>query len=248
MSQVKTSQDNPKYARFTRRVQGLMYDSMIQVVAIALTVSLATAGEGIGASRLVGFAGAAIILLYEPIMVSMRGATFGHALRNLCVVDDRTHGNISFLKALARYVIKLVLGLVSFLTMATTQRHQAIHDLLTGSTVRIRDESRADLLHYHVARSEFADEAMPSRLHRSITILGYLLFVAVAAVFTAAKILTTGCLRDESLCTAAERPMLLAMNLGFLAICAVIVVMGWRGKLPGCRRSTNAASSHSQQS
>lgn len=245
LSQVQTSQDNPKYARFTRRVQGLMYDLMILVVTIALTLFLATASEGIGASRLIGFTGAAIVLLYEPVMVSTLGGTFGHLLRNLRVVDDRTQGNVSFLKALARYVIKIPLGILSFLTMATTQRHQAIHDLVTGSTVRIRDESQAKPLHYHVARTEFADGTMPSRLRRSIAILVYLPLTIVVTVFALAvlvgKFVTRGCLNDESFCTAAERLTLEAMGLGVVVVCASVIVLGWRGKLPGCRRSTKVA-------
>jgi uncharacterized RDD family membrane protein YckC len=252
MSQVQTSQDTPKYARFTRRVQALMYDSMILVVVLALTLFLATSAEGIGASREIGFAGAAIILLYEPVLVAWRGGTLGHSLRNLRVVDDRTRGNIGFLKAVARFVIKLPLGLLSFLTMATTQRHQAIHDLLTGSTVRIRNESQADLLHYHVARTEFADGTMPSRLRRSVAILAYLLLaIAAASLVTevlAGNLITTACLNNESLCTGAEELTLNVIGLGILALCAVVIVMGWRGKLPGCRRKAKATSSRSQAS
>ena len=249
MSQVQTLQDIPKYARFTRRVQALMYDSMILVVTLALTLFLATAAEGVGASRLIGIAGATIILLYEPVMVAWRGATFGHSLRNLRVVDDRTHGNISFFKAVARFVVKLPLGLLSFLTMATTHRHQAIHDLITGSTVRIRDESRAGARDYHVARSEFADGTMPSRLRRSIAIVVYLLLAIVATSLAtelvAETLVTTGCLDSESLCTAAEKLTLDVIGLGILALCAAVVIMGWRGKLPGCRRKT--AGSQSQK-
>lgn len=248
MSQVQTSQGDPKFARFTRRVQALMYDSMILAVVIALTLFLATAAEG--TSRLIGFSGAAIVLLYEPVMVSWRGGTFGHSLRNLRVVDDRTHGNINFFKAIARFVIKLPLGILSFLTMATTQRHQAIHDLLTGSTVRIRDESQASVAHYHVARVEFADGTMPSRLRRSIAILAYLLLAIIvsslATAFLAENLVATGCLDNERLCTAAEKLTLDVLGLGILTLCAVVIVMGWRGKLPGCRRKTNATSSRSQ--
>jgi hypothetical protein len=36
-----------------------------------------------------------------------------------------------------------VLGVYSFVTMATTSRRQAVHDLLTQSTVQIRDRSKA---------------------------------------------------------------------------------------------------------
>jgi uncharacterized RDD family membrane protein YckC len=247
VSQDQTLQDIPKYARFTRRVQALMYDTMILVVVLALTLFLATASEGLGASRLIGITGAAIILLYEPVLVAWRGATLGHSLRNLRVVDDRTQGNISFFKAIVRYVVKLVLGLLSFLTMGTTQRHQAIHDLLTGSTVRIRDESLAGARDYHVARTEFADGTMPSRLRRSIAILVYLLVAVVAAsvitAFVPEEMITTACLDNEGSCTRAENVMLNAIGFGILALCATIIIMGWRGRLPGCRRKTSSAGS-----
>ena len=50
------------------------------------------------------------------------------------VVDDRG-GNVSFIKALARMIIKSLLSWYSFLAMAMTSRHQAVHDLLPRSTV-----------------------------------------------------------------------------------------------------------------
>jgi uncharacterized RDD family membrane protein YckC len=244
MSEVHTAPDNPKFARFSRRVQGLMYDNMIVVVLIVATLSLAIAAEGVGGSRLVGFTGAAIILLYEPILVAFRGATIGHAARNMRVVDDRTQGNISFPKALARYVIKLVLGIFSFLTMATTQRHQAFHDLLTGSTVRIRDDSQAEAHHYQLARTEFSDGTMPSRLRRIAIILGYLavsIFGSLVAVgLLLERVLTPECLNNDRLCTLAEELVLTAAGLGLLTLFAVIIVAGWRGKLPGARRSAAA--------
>ena len=70
------------------------------------------------------------------------------------VVDDRTGGNVHFLKAVARLIIKTLLGWLSFLAMATTRRHQALHDLWTESTVQIREVERAERHHYAEARSQ----------------------------------------------------------------------------------------------
>ena len=82
------------------------------------------------------------VLLYEPVLVSFTGGTVGHHLTNLRVVDDRG-GNVSFLKACARMVVKDLLGWCSFVILMATSRNQAIHDLVTRSTVQIRDLAKA---------------------------------------------------------------------------------------------------------
>jgi uncharacterized RDD family membrane protein YckC len=84
-----------------------------------------------------------IAVLYEPVLVWRRGGTVGHSRLNLRVVDDRTGGNLSLPKALVRYSLKSVLALPSFLSMTMSARHQAVHDLLTGSSVRVRDAAVA---------------------------------------------------------------------------------------------------------
>jgi len=76
------------------------------------------------------------LALYEPVLVSVTGSSIGHYLSNLRVVDDRTRGNVGFLKAIARLGIKTLLGVYSFLTMAVTSHHQAVHDLLTDRPSR----------------------------------------------------------------------------------------------------------------
>lgn len=243
MSQDQPAQDNPKFARFSRRLQGVMYDNMILMVVLVITLALTISAEGLGWTRAIGIAGAALFILYEPVLVSLRGATIGHAMRNLRVVDDRTQGNISFPKAVTRYAIKLVLGIFSFLTMATTQRHQALHDVLTRSTVRIRDESRAEAHHYQLARTEFADGTMPSRLRRVMITIGYLVVSTFAALtgveLLMERVLSPQCLDNDRLCTRAEELALSAAGVSLMALLAVVVVMGWRGKLPGARRSVN---------
>ena len=66
----------------------------------------------------------------------------------LRVVDDTTGGRIGFWKAVLRFWIKGILGILSFLTIAFTRGHQAIHDLYTFSTVQIRDAAKAQPHHY----------------------------------------------------------------------------------------------------
>src|SRR5262245_14896431 len=126
----------PAYGRFSRRVRAMFIDWMVFILMIFGALFAAVTVRSDEFSLDLGFGLAALILLYEPVLVSLAGGTIGHILSNLRVVDDHTQENISFLKALARLVIKATLGWYSFITMATTRRHQAVHDLLTGSTVQ----------------------------------------------------------------------------------------------------------------
>ena len=116
-------------------------------------------------------------------MVARYGGTLGHRVVNLRVVNDATGGNPGFLRALARFVIKTALGILSFTTMALTRRHQAMHDSLTHTTVQVRDLSRARPTDYSVER-EAEIEGLPSRGRRLAVIAAYLvaLFVVLAAV------------------------------------------------------------------
>ena len=71
---------------------------------------------------------------------------------NLRVADNRTQGNVSLHKALTRFVLKALLGVFSFLTMNFSRRHQALHDIVTNSSVRIRDAAKARPEHYTLGR------------------------------------------------------------------------------------------------
>jgi hypothetical protein len=77
----------------------------------------------------------------------LAGGTIGHYLCNVWVVDDRG-GNVSFIKAFGRMIIKSLLGWYSFLAMVMTSRHQAVHDLLTRSTVQMRDLTKSKPYHF----------------------------------------------------------------------------------------------------
>jgi hypothetical protein len=73
-------------------------------------------------------------------------------LLNLRVVDDNTGGNPGLMKALGRFLIKGLLGVASFVSMSLARRHQALHDMMTRSTVQVRDPSKAAPHHYVLDR------------------------------------------------------------------------------------------------
>jgi uncharacterized RDD family membrane protein YckC len=229
----------PRYARFSRRLRAMLFDWIITLIVIYGAVLLATSVGSDNFSRTLGVLVIVALLLYEPILVSRIGGTLGHYFNNLRVVDKDDGGNISFPKACARAVIKGVLGLYSFVILAVTSRNQAVHDLLTGSTVQIRDPAKALSSQYMIERTELAATGMPSPRRRLAVICGYLLLTAIVYLLItrgiiAAGLITDGCI-DRNVCSASDRILSLNLGLALLAAGAACITLGWRGRLIGAR-------------
>jgi uncharacterized RDD family membrane protein YckC len=246
LDRVETGAVEPAYGRFSRRLKALFIDwiIMLSLLVAALFVAVSAGSDGIG--RILGFTCAAIVLLYEPLLVSLTGSTIGHYRTNLRVVDNRTHGNISFMKAVVRVVIKSVLGIYSFVTMAATSRHQAVHDLLTQSTVQIRNRSIALPNDYVTARTELLNPAMPSAGRRILVIIVYLAATYVLSIVLTGSVMLAGlisnrCIANQRWCSPGEYSLFLGIGIGLIGIAVLCVIQGWRGRLFGCRIRRNAA-------
>jgi RDD family len=227
------------YARFTRRIQGLMIDNMIIIIGFIFAIFLAASTGLNGAARAIGLAAFGALLLYEPVLVSTRGGTIGHSLRNLRVVNDRTGGNIGFVAAFVRFVVKVLLGWISFIAMLTTQRHQAFHDVITHSTVQLRDIQFAEPHHFVQARSSLSTPGMPSRARRIAAIIAYgilsrILILIAFAVLLRGGLLSVGCLRTRS-CSPFEMTWMIGLGVTQLTAIAWIIFLGWQGRLVGAR-------------
>jgi uncharacterized RDD family membrane protein YckC len=139
----------PLFATFPRRLNALTADALILMLFSGLMIALGSAVAAWPVVRLIVAAcWYGTLMFYEPAMVTWFGGTLGHRLFNLRVVDDGSEANPGLLKALGRFWAKVLLGLLSFLTMSFSRRHQALHDLLTRSTVQIRDPSQAKPYHF----------------------------------------------------------------------------------------------------
>ena len=231
---------SPLYARFNLRFRGILVDWMIVTAIMFGAIFIAVTVANDGFSRVFGCMVILGLLLYEPVLVSVTGGTLGHHLNNLRVVDERSGGNVSFLKACARVVIKGLLSWYSFVILAATRRNQAIHDLLTRSTVQIRSAAKARPGQYVTERVELSDSGMPSRLRR-VAIIGVYLLLLIAAVeaisvlLAMAGLVSYRCLHRDY-CLAAERIANLGMNVALIALMAAVIAFGWKGRLFGARR------------
>jgi len=232
----------PKYARFTRRLRGLALDFILFLVLMVCALQIAVAFNNSELARIVGFGFAIGFFLYEPLLVSLLGGTVGHYLSNMRVVDDRTNGNVSFLKAVGRVAIKAILGWYSFISMVAARRHQAVHDLLTRSTVQIRDPALAKLGDYASERVELSSPGMPSIVRRITVIMLYLLvmYVIVTVFFLAfvfVGLISNECLRRQQWCSGTDNVVMSILGLCMLAVMVLCLGLGWRGRLWGARMS-----------
>jgi uncharacterized RDD family membrane protein YckC len=227
------------YGRFTRRLTAVVVDSIVFMLIMAGALIVAVSFKSDNVARILGFTVVATWLLYEPILVSMTGATIGHHLYNLRVVDDRG-GNISFGKAVVRVVIKTLLGWYSFITMAMTSRHQAVHDLLTHSTVQIKDLTKAQPHHFATRREQLTAPGMPSMPRRVVVILAYLFVclavfsIAIAVAAVPAGLVSERCI-DGAPCTGTELIVLSVAWLAWAGMSIWTAVLGWQGRLWGAR-------------
>ena len=137
------------------------------------------------------------------------------------------------MKAVSRAITKTLLGWCSFLTMAATRRHQTLHDLLTGSTVQIRDATKAEPRYFAQARAPLSGSA-PSISRRILVIIGYLIMCALLAGIVLVRIDIIRCSNSAG-CLAAKRTGEIIIELVWLAASAALIGLGRRGRLWGAR-------------
>ena len=74
-----------------------------------------------------------VIIFYEPILVTL-GCTIGQLFMNIRVRDFRNpEKKLSFYLVIVRFIIKIILGWLSFLTVTFNINRRVIHDLASGS-------------------------------------------------------------------------------------------------------------------
>jgi hypothetical protein len=210
----------------------VVYALSLVVMIVLMEAVHGTSGGGRVAFLLwLGF-----LFLYEPVLVSRRGATLGHAAANIRVVDLRTGGNPTFLRALGRFWLKGVVGLLAFAFMGTTRRHQALHDLAAGTTVEITDPAKARAEHFVEERGPLLTAGLPSWPRRVVVILMYSVMTWV--VFAVALLSTESaeCLERHA-CTQGERLLELVLSLCLVGSHAAWIILGWTGRLLGARRA-----------
>ena len=75
------------------------------------------------------------VLLYEPLLVSF-SATIGQIIMKIRVRNIKSpNERLNVFKAYLRFILKVLLGWISFITINFNPEHRAIHDLISDSVV-----------------------------------------------------------------------------------------------------------------
>lgn len=124
-----------EYPSLVSRIKAITIDAVIIltvfIIASYLLDMLGEISDGVRAFVLIF-----MLFLYDPLMTSFSGGTFGHKAVGIRVKDYRTtEQNISFPRALVRSFTKSMLGWISFLTVTGNSEKRAIHDMISASIV-----------------------------------------------------------------------------------------------------------------
>ncbi len=74
--------------------------------------------------------------LYDPVFISLFGGTLGHKAVGLIVKQQQNNNqNLNLPIAIVRNFLKIILGWISLLTIGSSKRKLAVHDMAVGSVV-----------------------------------------------------------------------------------------------------------------
>ncbi|SRR6266700_1195493 len=123
-----------KYPSLLTRVQSIFADGILVLLAMFLAAWIIDHFEATPDwIRGVLFIG--LWAVYEPLAVTF-GCTFGNYLMGIRVRKfSNEQKRINIIQAYARFVIKMFLGWLSFLTIQFDPQRRAIHDIVSGSVV-----------------------------------------------------------------------------------------------------------------
>ena len=131
---IKSEESTVRYPLLIDRVQSTFIDAiLILVLMFAFSWVLEQLSEPPDWVRI----GLFFLLfgIYEPVCVAS-GCTLGNYLKGIRVRQNNQRSErINLLQAFIRYILKVLLGWISFITIHLDADRRAIHDLAAGSVV-----------------------------------------------------------------------------------------------------------------
>lgn len=123
-----------KYPLLSDRIQSTFIDMVLIVALLFLFTNILDNFNHVpDAIRMILFIG--LFILYEPLCQSV-GCTLGNYIKGIRVKKfTNTAERINLLQSLIRYIAKIALGWISFLTIHSNPKRRAIHDLISGSVM-----------------------------------------------------------------------------------------------------------------
>ncbi|MEG2103088.1 RDD family protein [Flavobacterium oncorhynchi] len=122
-----------KYPFMLERIQSILIDSVLIIACMILISDILSnfknVPDWLRAVLLI------LIFLYEPIMTTF-GGTIGNNIKRIRVRknSDETQ-SINLFQAIIRYFFKLLLGWLSFITIFSSNKKRAVHDIISGTVM-----------------------------------------------------------------------------------------------------------------
>lgn len=125
-----------EYPSLSDRFQSIIIDQVFIVILMFLSATILDKfNDTPDWIRIVLFFG--IWGIYEPVCMTF-GCTIGNLIKGIRVKKFMAPTKkINIFQAYVRYITKLLLGIISFLTISTNKERRAIHDMV-ASTVMIK--------------------------------------------------------------------------------------------------------------
>lgn len=122
-----------KYPFMLERIQSILIDSVLIVACMIIFSDILS-----GFKNVPDWLRAVLLIslfLYEPIATTF-GGTIGNNIKGIRVRKDSDDTKqINIFQALIRYFFKLLFGWLSFITIFSSSKKRAIHDILSGTVM-----------------------------------------------------------------------------------------------------------------
>jgi len=143
LKKIKQTQEKLKnkvvYARFSEKVKALITDLFMMYMPIMYFITYVVMGdkESFQSSQIAIFSGVAIYGIIYAYLLSKSGQTPGHRAYDIEVKDSVNGKNISFLKALFRFIVFLFSATFLFGLFVEFFRkdNKSLHDLVAKTIV-----------------------------------------------------------------------------------------------------------------
>ena len=123
-----------EYPRLIVRLQSLFIDTLIIIACMVIFSMILDHFPGAPDWLRISLF-LAVFIFYEPFCLTF-GFTIGNYVKGIRVRKfGDTNNRISFFHAVIRYLVKALLGWISFLTIHSNPSKRAIHDLASGSVM-----------------------------------------------------------------------------------------------------------------
>jgi uncharacterized RDD family membrane protein YckC len=122
-----------KYPLMIERMQSILIDSVLIIACMIIISDILSNFKNVPdllrAFLLIS------LFLYEPVATTF-GGTIGNNIKGIRVrKNSNENQGINFFQALVRYFFKFLLGWLSFVSIFSSNKKRAIHDIISGTVM-----------------------------------------------------------------------------------------------------------------